>query len=144
MNGARKAKVTDRRKFMVRGCGVFAACLSAPLWTLLGGCAADGQIVEAGPLHVPLDDLPLNRRVLFDYQDRTVEIVRSENGCRARVMLCTHQGCNIRWIEEEQIYLCACHEGRFNPEGQPIYGPPRETLKELTVMLTPTEAVIGG
>ena len=33
---------------------------------------------------------------------------------------------------------------RFNAEGRPIYGPPREPLRGLTVTLTPTEAVISG
>ena len=137
-------RTIDRRRFMVRSCGVAAACLSAPLLTILGGCSQEPEPDgKPAPLKLALAELPIGSRVLFAYGDRTVEVVRTESGCRARVMLCTHQGCNISWVEDEQYYLCACHKGRFNDQGDPIYGPPRKPLRELNVTLTPTEAIIG-
>jgi len=137
-------KVIDRRDFVTRGCGVFAACLTVPLWTLLGGCAVGGKSEELGPLKVALAELPLNRRVRYEHGERALEHVRTENGVSARSLLCTHQGCNVRWIEDQQIYLCPCHEGKFNAEGQPIYGQPREPLRELMITVTPTEVIVGG
>jgi cytochrome b6-f complex iron-sulfur subunit len=128
---------------MARGCGVVAACLTAPLWNLLAGCEAESDGAAAGPLTVKVAELPLNRRVRLEQDGRAVEVVRTAEGVTARSLLCTHQGCNVRWIEAEQIYLCPCHDGKFNAEGQPIYGPPREALRRLPVTLTPTEAVIG-
>ncbi len=142
MTDFRKANLTDRRIFMTRSCGLFAACLTAPVWSLLVGCSPGPDDGPAGPLIVALAELPLNRRVRLEQDGRAVEVVRTENGVTARSLLCTHQGCNVRWIEDRQIYLCPCHEGKFNAEGQPIYGPPRESLRWLTVTLTPTEAVI--
>jgi Rieske Fe-S protein len=118
--------------------------MSVPLWSLLAGCNGNGKAVAVEPLAVPLEKLPLHSRVLFEYNGRGVEIVRTENRIRARVMLCTHQGCNIRWDEEEGVYICACHEGRFNDEGQPVYGPPREPLRELNVTRTETGVRIEG
>lgn len=121
-----------------------AACLSTPLWTLLSGCAEAPEPEEQpAPLKVDLEQLPLGRRMLFDYGDKPVELLRTAEGIRARLMLCTHQGCNINWIEDEQHYLCTCHKGRFNDQGDPIYGPPRNPLRELNVTLTSTEAIIG-
>jgi cytochrome b6-f complex iron-sulfur subunit len=81
--------------------------------------------------------------VRFEHDERAVEIVRTETGVSARSLLCTHQGCNVRWIEDQQIYLCPCHEGKFNAEGQPIYGQPREPLREIGVTVTETEVIIG-
>ena len=144
MNDIRKSASTDRRVFMTRGCGVLAACLTAPLWNLLAGCEAGSDDEPAGPLTIAVAELPLNRRVRLEKDGRAVEVVRTDTGVTARSLLCTHQGCNVRWIEEEQVYLCPCHDGKFNAEGRPIYGPPREPLRGLTVTLTPTEAVIGG
>ena len=138
-------RAADRRIFLTRGCGVFAACLMAPLWNLLSGCrdgADEGG--SAGPLTVAVAELPLNRRVRLEKDGRALEVIRTENGVTARSLLCTHQGCNVRWVEAEQVYYCPCHEGRFDAEGRPIYGPPREPLRDLEVTLTPTEAVIGG
>lgn len=139
-----KVTQTDRRVFMTRGCGLMAACLTAPVWNLLAGCGAKTDEEPAGPLTVKVAELPLNRRVRLEHDGRAVEVVRTETGVTARSLLCTHQGCNVRWVEDEQIYQCPCHDGKFNAEGQPTYGPPREPLRRLTVTLTPTEAVING
>jgi Rieske Fe-S protein len=73
-----------------------------------------------------------------------VEILRTTEGVSARSLLCTHQGCNVSWVENEQVYFCPCHDGKFNAQGQPLYGPPRKPLRELSVTLTSTEAIIGG
>ena len=143
MKDSLKFKVIDRRGFVAWGFGIFAVCLTVPLWTLLGGCAADDKPDETGPLKLALADLPLNRRVRFLHGERAVEIARTENGVSARSLVCTHQGCNVRWVEDQQIYLCPCHEGKFNAEGQPIYGQPREPLRELGVTVTETEVIIG-
>jgi cytochrome b6-f complex iron-sulfur subunit len=136
-------KVIDRRDFVTRGCGVFAACLTVQLWTLLGGCAPNGGTEDAGPLKLVLAELPLNRRVRIEHDGRAVEVVRTPDGVTARSLLCTHQGCNVRWIEDQQIYLCPCHEGKFNAKGQPTYGPPREPLREIDVTVTGTQVIIG-
>jgi len=130
---------------MTRGCGVFAACLTAPLWNLLAGCQAENTSEEpAGPLTIPVAELPLNLRMRFEHEGRAVEVVRTESGVTARSLLCTHQGCNVRWIEDDQVYFCPCHDGQFDAEGNPTYGPPRERLRDLQVTLTSTTAVIGG
>ena len=143
MKDSRETQVIERRHFVTRGCGVFAACLAAPLWNLLSGCAVDGKTEDPGPLKLTRAKLPLNRRVRFEHDGRAVEVVRTPYGVSARSLRCTHQGCDVRWIEEEQIYLCPCHEGRFNADGQPIYGPPREPLREIDVVATETEVIIG-
>jgi cytochrome b6-f complex iron-sulfur subunit len=144
MTDYRNPTLTGRRIFMTRSCGLFAACLTAPAWNMLAGCSPGTDDSSAGPQTVAVAELPLNRRVRLEQDGRAVEVVRTESGVTARSLLCTHQGCNVRWIEEKNIYLCPCHEGKFNAEGQPIYGPPRESLRWLTVTLAPTEAIIGG
>lgn len=100
-------KVIDRRDFVGRGCGVLAACLTVPLWTLLGGCVDGGKPKETGPLKVALAELPLNRRLRFEHGDRALEIVRTEKGVTARSLLCTHQGCNVRLISRT-IFSGSC------------------------------------
>ena len=141
MTDSLEFKVLARRVFMTRGGGVLAACMTAPLWNILAGCGAVSE--EAGPLTVAVAELPLNRRVRLEKGDRAVEVVRTESGVTARSLLCTHQGCNVIWEPERGIYLCPCHDGQFSAEGEPLYGPPREPLRDLKVTLTPTEAIIG-
>jgi len=137
-------RISGRRVFMTRGCGVMAACLAAPLWNLLAGCGAGADDQGSGPLTINLAELPLNRRVRLEKDRRAVEVVRTEAGVTARSLLCTHQGCNVRWVEADQIYLCPCHDGQFNSAGQPTYGPPRQSLRDIDVTVTETEVIIGG
>jgi Rieske Fe-S protein len=44
---------------------------------------------------------------------------------------CSHLACNVIWQEETREFVCPCHSGRFNAEGQPIAGPPSRPLSVL-------------
>lgn len=37
---------------------------------------------------------------------------------------CTHTGCPIRWHEASQLFLCPCHGGAFDRDGEVASGPP--------------------
>jgi menaquinol-cytochrome c reductase iron-sulfur subunit len=37
--------------------------------------------------------------------------------------VCTHLGCRVSWKTEKVEYLCPCHEGIFDIEGQIVSGP---------------------
>lgn len=37
---------------------------------------------------------------------------------------CPHMGCQIHWDKEQQLFLCACHGGTFDLQGEVIAGPP--------------------
>ena len=131
-----------RRRFLACGCRLAATCLTLPLWNLLQGCVPAQP--EPEPLHITLDEIPLGRRVRYIQNGRALEVLRTSDGVTARSLLCTHQGCNVRWLEERQIYLCPCHDGQFDPQGRPIYGPPRRALEMLSVTVTETEVIVGG
>jgi Rieske Fe-S protein len=42
---------------------------------------------------------------------------------------CTHLGCIVSWDDEQQIFKCPCHGGRYNQKGQVISGPPPAPLR---------------
>jgi len=44
---------------------------------------------------------------------------------------CSHLACNVIWQEETQEFVCPCHSGRFDAQGQPIAGPPSRPLTVL-------------
>jgi Rieske Fe-S protein len=44
---------------------------------------------------------------------------------------CTHLACNVIWQAETQEFICPCHSGRFDAQGQPIAGPPSRPLSIL-------------
>ncbi|MGC8878788.1 MAG: ubiquinol-cytochrome c reductase iron-sulfur subunit [Anaerolineae bacterium] len=38
--------------------------------------------------------------------------------------VCTHLSCKVRWSPEQQVFVCPCHDGIFDREGNVVSGPP--------------------
>lgn len=51
---------------------------------------------------------------------------------------CTHLGCRINYIEEEQLLECPCHQSRFSRQGEVIRGPADKPLTRFPVEPTDT------
>lgn len=52
---------------------------------------------------------------------------------------CTHSGCIVTGVQEDQI-ACGCHGARFDVEtGEPIAGPARRPLGSITIEVRGTE-----
>ena len=41
---------------------------------------------------------------------------------------CTHLACTVNWSEADQVFLCPCHDAKFDPEGTVLDGPPPRPL----------------
>jgi menaquinol-cytochrome c reductase iron-sulfur subunit len=56
--------------------------------------------------------------------------VLTENGQDFTVMsnICTHLGCRVRWIAENEGFFCPCHNGVFSKDGSVVSGPPPRSL----------------
>ncbi len=122
----------SRRDFLKQGAGLVLAGATVPLWNLLSGCQGGQDSRNAspasGPVMVPLALVPEGRRTVVDVHGKPVELLRQDGGVTARSLRCTHQGCKVAWREADQEYVCPCHDGRFDHEGQPVYGMPRRAL----------------
>jgi menaquinol-cytochrome c reductase iron-sulfur subunit len=42
--------------------------------------------------------------------------------------VCTHLGCRIRWIADQDQYFCPCHNGVYDKQGNVVSGPPPRSL----------------
>jgi len=119
-----------RRLFLKQGAGLVALGATWTLLPLLGGCGSGAGEEEAtGPLEVPLAMVPTGRRVNVSVHGHPVELLRDEDGVTARSLRCTHQGCKVLWHPDEELYICPCHEGKFDAEGEVVYGQPRRPLR---------------
>ena len=49
---------------------------------------------------------------------------------------CTHLGCGVRWEEAGKRFLCPCHGGVFDSEGQPVSGPVFKPLDRLEARIS--------
>ncbi len=67
---------------------------------------------------------------------RKVWIVREEKGIYALIAVCTHLSCQPKWLEEDQIFKCACHGGVFKKNGANVAGPPPRPLDRAHVSLS--------
>jgi menaquinol-cytochrome c reductase iron-sulfur subunit len=129
---------------------VLGLCLALPalgyLWAPLRRKAASGEdgggFVDAGAI----TDFPPG-----EWRVRTVEVVREDGWETARVgravwvrrdgtgdeaftvlsPLCPHLGCPINWSSAQSQFVCPCHGGTFNTNGQVIAGPPPRGMDNL-------------
>ena len=60
-------------------------------------------------------------------------LVRQGDTVRAFSSVCTHLGCQVTWLPQEQQFFCPCHLGYFDANGVNIAGPPPRPLDEYEV-----------
>lgn len=122
------------RRRALRALGVLA---------FLPGAPACRQELPPGAVRVPLDQLAEGRRVTVRWRGEPVELSQSAAGPVARSLVCTHFGCPTRWDEARRLYVCPCHAGQFDEQGQPVAGPPNRPLATLPLRVVGREVVLG-
>lgn len=58
----------------------------------------------------------------------TVFLRRSEEGVMCLDPACTHLGCRVEYQSERHLFICPCHGGVFDLDGQVKSGPPPKQL----------------
>ena len=107
------------------------------------------------------DDSESFERVVLEYEikhgwlaryERVLTYVKriKEDEVVAINATCTHLGCIVTWDEDQNIFRCPCHDGRYDADGRVISGPPPAPLKRHKTkvedgrILLSTEAVPFG
>jgi len=57
---------------------------------------------------------------------------------------CTHLGCRVRWIADQDQFFCPCHNATFDKDGQVISGPPPRPLDRYEVKVEDEQLYIKG
>ena len=131
-------KTTIERRVFLRWAGGAAAV------TVLGGLSACGDGAGGSAMvEVPLESIPEGGRLRVLVGEMPVELVRGPAGVEARSLWCTHTGCEVKWVEDQESYICACHDGRFNARGEVIGGPPPGPLTPVAVSLDDGKIRVG-
>jgi Rieske Fe-S protein len=91
----------------------------------------------------PLENYPVGTPTLFTFTRTTVNgwektansygayVIRyTEEQYKVFSNMCTHLSCRVNWKEELSEYICPCHDGHFDIEGQVVAGPPPGPLDE--------------
>lgn len=120
-----------------RALGALCALALAPAGP---GCRSEPQ---GEAVRVPLEQLAGGRRVTVKWRGEPVELRQTPAGPVARSLVCTHFGCPTRWDDERGRYVCPCHAGQFDEQGQPVAGPPNRPLATLPLRVVGREVVLG-
>jgi len=109
---------------------------------VIGGCAGgakkwettpvdivDGQITLDVTEHPPLATAGGMVAVHPAGLRKPIMVLRGENAqFTVLSMKCTHLGCTVRWDNDKQNIVCACHGSRFTDTGAVLKGPAKEGL----------------
>jgi nitrite reductase/ring-hydroxylating ferredoxin subunit len=95
--------------------------------------------LEAAPLDGLSDADPTPITLRIARQDgyrqvvdrRVVYLSRDGRGVRALDSTCSHLGCRTRYDAEARRFVCPCHGGAYDVEGQVVAGPPPSPLRRL-------------
>jgi cytochrome b6-f complex iron-sulfur subunit len=90
------------------------------------------KLEKAGFVIVPFG----TRRVLV-FKDDQSEL-------RALDAKCTHEGCTVQYVADESVVWCACHNARFDVDGNVVSGPPPRPLPRFTVQADADGNVLIG
>lgn len=58
--------------------------------------------------------------------------------------ICTHLGCRVRWISDQEEFFCPCHNGVFDKEGKVVSGPPPRPLDRYEVKVEDDQLLVLG
>ena len=136
------ASTGTRREALARLASFVGLAGLASAATSLSGCAPAAK--AAPSLRVPLASLPAGGRLRVVYHGDPVELTRTGEGVTARSLLCTHQGCEVKWQASDQRYHCPCHNSVYDENGVPIIGAPTRPLAKVATRIDGNEVVVGS
>ena len=141
-----------RRKFLIGGVGVMSGAIAAtvgvPAILYVAGPAQEQEAAQewirlgsASSVEVGAQTLmkgTIERRAGYlTTTDELSVFVTTENGTDfvALSNICTHLGCRVRWVEEQDGFFCPCHNAIFGPDGAVLQGPPPAPLNRFETKL---------
>jgi menaquinol-cytochrome c reductase iron-sulfur subunit len=58
--------------------------------------------------------------------------------------ICTHLGCRVRWVADQNKFFCPCHNGVYDKNGNVVSGPPPRPLDHYEVKIENNQLFIKG
>lgn len=89
-------------------------------------------------------ELASNTAKIFRFGNRPGILVHTPQGhLKAFSAVCTHLNCTVQYDSDASIIWCACHNGKFDLNGQVISGPPPRPLDAYQVNVRGEEIVVS-
>jgi len=153
---------TDRRRFLVRsisviGGGITAAVALPAIAYVTGSSRAAGtdetwirlgSVSSIEPGATPtLIKATVERRSGYLVEEQEVSVfVTTQDGADFTILsnVCTHLGCRVRWVEDQDGFFCPCHNAIFGPGGEVVQGPPPRPLDKFEYMIEAGQLYFKG
>lgn len=160
MNLEGKGEGISRRKFLSYLVGGVSSVIAVVVGAPLVGYFLSPAWKRKPPLLTPIAqvrDIPIDRPVFVTYEQRIRDgwyittlskgaWVVNRGGSRVTVFYprCTHLNCPYYWDEEKQMFLCPCHGGRFDIDGEVLASPPPRPLDRLEFSIEDGSISLSG
>ncbi len=103
-----------------------------------------GESSVASAVAATADELAANSAKIFRFGNRPGLLVRTPQGeLKAFSAVCTHLSCTVQYDEASSVIWCACHNGKFDLNGQVISGPPPRPLEAYHVSVSGDDIVVS-
>jgi Rieske Fe-S protein len=139
-------KELSRRDALVRGTGLGMALvglmlsvpavgfLLSPLFTKQRVAWITVGPIDAVPVGQPVPfvaDVPVGTGYPTSPVKRVVYVVKRADGAlRCLSNICTHMQCDVHWDPNLGNFLCPCHGGLYDVDGNNVGGPPPQPLAQ--------------
>lgn len=160
MNNEEKKAPLSRRNFFQTAIaaigGIIASGFAIPGVGYIISPALQEQ-VEKWILLGSIGNISLNTPTLFkakiehktgwttDIKEYAVYVITSDGEkYKAMSNVCTHLGCHVRWNEDQQNFICPCHDAAFDKDGHVLSGPPPRALDEMEIKIEDEEIYLLG
>ena len=158
-----ESKELSRRHFMQSAIwgigGLIGAIFGLPAIIYIVGPSLKNQQTQTWMRLGPTSKVELGTPTLFSVKVKTqtgwilneeeISVYVLTNDGRTYIAMsniCTHLGCHIRWIAEQNNFFCPCHNGVFDSSGNVISGPPPRPLNRYDVKVEAGQlyVLVGG
>ena len=116
-----ETKGIDRRKF-VRSCAMCAAGLVVASAT---GCSL---FEDPEVLVCTRQELEEAKRIITKFNGKKVLTTKLNGKLTTFSLICRHKRCTIGYVEELEQFVCPCHDGIYDAQGNVVSGPPKKPL----------------
>lgn len=103
------------------------------MWIRLGSTSS---VEPGGP--PTLMKATVSRRSGYLVEEHEISVfVTTDNGADFTILsnVCTHLGCRVRWVDDQESFFCPCHNAVFNEQGGVVQGPPPRPLDRFEYMV---------
>ena len=134
-----------RRKFLgVCLAGATAAAAVAVAYPVVRYLGPKSRQAGTEKLVLSASDVPEGEAKFIEYAGASAVLVKTKTGeLIALSAVCTHLGCIVQWVKDQQHFLCPCHGGLFATDGTVLAGPPPRPLAKIPLTLTEGKITIG-